>query len=98
MGGTVGRNPKLVFKKFKYHVPTDRAELTDVSESSDGAESSDGEHMFDQPSKKKKFKTVDRETRAKEDHLCWQKWDSDPVNSHAGTDGPMEHLVIVRVV
>ncbi|GKB06323.1 hypothetical protein Tco_0834556, partial [Tanacetum coccineum] len=41
-----------------FHVPTDRAELTDVSESSDGAESSDGERMFDQPSKKKKLKQL----------------------------------------
>ncbi|GKE81170.1 hypothetical protein Tco_1551170, partial [Tanacetum coccineum] len=34
---------EAVYKKFKFHVPTDRAELTYVSESSDG------ERMFDQP-------------------------------------------------
>nr|GEV69118.1 hypothetical protein [Tanacetum cinerariifolium] len=58
---------------------------------SDGAESSDGERMFDQPSKKKKLKQLAERRkffhaicyilsvarRAKEDHLCWQKWDSD---------------------
>lgn len=45
--------PKLVFKEFNFHVPTDRVELTDVSESSDGTDSFNGERMFDQPSKKK---------------------------------------------
>nr|GEX57662.1 RNA-directed DNA polymerase, eukaryota [Tanacetum cinerariifolium] len=37
---------QAVYKKFKFDVPTDRAELTDVSESSDG------ERMFDQPNEK----------------------------------------------
>ncbi|GJZ40957.1 F-box/FBD/LRR-repeat protein-like protein [Tanacetum coccineum] len=42
--------PKLVFKEFKFHVRTDKAELTDVAdgtESSDEAESSDGTESSD---------------------------------------------------
>ncbi|GKB96258.1 F-box/FBD/LRR-repeat protein [Tanacetum coccineum] len=61
-----------------------RAELTDVSESSDG------ERMFDQPSEKKKLKQLTERhdkcvcEKCKKDHLCWQKWDSAPVNSRTG--------------